>query len=59
MEADIISEGFRLSESMHGIRYMHLTGDGHSSVYHNILTTAEMSRRWSVPTMLSSVTTLD
>ena len=44
MEADIISEGFRLSESMHGVRYMHLTGDGDSSVYHNILTTVPYGR---------------
>ena len=44
MEADFISEGFQLSESMHGVRYMHLTADGDSSVYHKILTTVPYGR---------------
>ena len=29
---------------MHGVRYMHLTGDGDSSVYYNILTTVPYGR---------------
>ena len=38
MEADIILEGFRLSEEMHGLRYLWLIGDGDSSVYHSVVT---------------------
>ena len=33
MESDIIVEGFKRSESMHGLRYMWMIGDGDSSVY--------------------------
>ena len=36
MEADIILDGFRLAEKMHGLRYMWLVGDGDSSVYAKI-----------------------
>ena len=32
MESDIVLEGFQLSEQTHGIRYMHIIGDGDSSV---------------------------
>ena len=38
MEADIILEGFRQSENMHGLRYLWLVGDGDSSVYHSVVT---------------------
>ena len=38
MEADIILEGFRQSEIMHGLRYLWLIGDGDSSVYHSVVT---------------------
>ena len=38
MEADIILEGFRQSENMHGLRYLWLIGDGNSSVYHGVVT---------------------
>ena len=38
MEPDIILEGFRLSEEMHGLRYLWLIGDGDSSVYHSVVT---------------------
>ena len=38
MEADIILKGFRLSEEMHGLRYLWLIGDGDSSVYHGVVT---------------------
>ena len=38
MEADIILEGFRLSEEIHGLRYLWLIGDGNSSVYHSVVT---------------------
>ena len=38
MEADIILEGFRQSENMHGLRYLWLIGDGDSSVYHSVVT---------------------
>lgn len=33
----IIVEGFKLSESIHGLRYMWMIGDGDSSVHHSIL----------------------
>ena len=38
METDILVEGFRAAESMHGLRYMRMTGDGDSSVLTNIHT---------------------
>ena len=38
MEADIILEGFRLSEEMHGLRYLWLIGKGDSSVYLSVVT---------------------
>ena len=38
MESDIILEGFRQSEEMHGLRYLWLIGDGDSSVYHGVVT---------------------
>ena len=38
MEADIILEGFWLSEEMHGLWYLWLIGDGDSSVYHSVVT---------------------
>lgn len=41
MEADIISSGFQLSESMHGLRYMKVIGDGDSSVLYTIHTTVQ------------------
>lgn len=36
MESNIICEGFRLSESQYGIRYLFVVGDGDSSVMANI-----------------------
>ena len=36
MEADIIAEGFRQAESMHGVRYMKVMGDGDSAVMSTI-----------------------
>ena len=36
MESDIIVEGFRCSERMHGLRYMWMIGDGDSSVYSSV-----------------------
>ena len=39
MESDIISEGFRLSETMYGLRYMRIVGDGDSSVMATIIQT--------------------
>ena len=36
MESDIIAEGFSLSESMYGLRYMSVIGDGDSSVMTSI-----------------------
>jgi len=39
MEAAIIFEGFKQSESMYGIRYHRLIADGDSSVYKQILDT--------------------
>ena len=38
MEVDIILEGFRLSEEIHGLRYLWLIGNGNSSVYHSVVT---------------------
>ena len=38
MEADIILEGFKMSESMHGLRYLWFIGDGDSSVYNSLIT---------------------
>ena len=35
-ESDIIVEGFKLSESMHGLRYMWMIGDGDSSVHYSV-----------------------
>ena len=37
MEADIIVEGFKLSEQMHRLRYIWFIGDGDSSVYHAVV----------------------
>ena len=37
MEADIILEGFKKSEQMHGVRYMRFVGDGDSSVHPTLL----------------------
>ena len=36
MEADMIVGGFKAAESLHGLRYMRMTGDGDSSVLANI-----------------------
>ena len=36
MESDIITEGFRQSKAMYGLRYMSVIGDGDSSVMANI-----------------------
>ena len=41
MESDIIATGFRQSESMHGLRYTKVIGDGDSSVLHTIQTTVK------------------
>ena len=38
MEADIILEGFRMSESMHGLRHLWFIGDGDNSVYNSLIT---------------------
>lgn len=37
METDIILEGFKQAEQVHGVRYMHFVGDGDSSVYPTLL----------------------
>lgn len=36
METDMLVEGFRAAETMHGVRYMRMVGDGDSSVLANI-----------------------
>ncbi len=36
MESDILVEGFRQAEQTHGVHYMHLVGDGDSSVLSSI-----------------------
>jgi len=38
MEADIILQGFLLSESIHGVRYHWMIGDGDSSAYNSVVT---------------------
>ena len=38
IEADIILEGFWMSESIHGLRYLWFIGDGDSSVYNSLIT---------------------
>ena len=38
MKADIVLEGFRQSENMHGLGYLWLIGDGDSSLYHSVVT---------------------
>ena len=37
MEADILVEGFKEAERVHGLRYMRVVGDGDSSVYPTLL----------------------
>ncbi|KAI8487234.1 hypothetical protein Bbelb_350320 [Branchiostoma belcheri] len=37
MEADIIAEGFSCSETMHGLRYLYLVGDGDSNTMTKII----------------------
>lgn len=44
METDTITEGFLRSEVMHGLRYMHLVGDGDSSVFYSIATNVPYGR---------------
>ena len=44
MEASIIIEGFNLSETMHGLRYIKVVGDGDSSVLHSIITSVPYGR---------------
>ena len=44
MEADIIVEGFNMSEKLHGLRYITLIGDGDSSVHHNIISSLSYGR---------------
>ena len=39
METDIVSEGFRLSEQHHDVRYMRVTADGDSSVMSTLIQT--------------------
>ena len=44
MEPDTITEGFLSSETMHGLRYMELVGDGDSSVFNSIITNVPYGR---------------
>ena len=37
METDIILEGFKQTEQVHGVRYTHFIGDGDSSVYPTLI----------------------
>ena len=45
MEANIILEGFWLSEEIHGLWYLWLIGDGNSSVYHSVVTSVPLYGR--------------
>jgi len=60
MEADIILDDFLQSETMHGLRYKWLIGDGDSSVYNavqqGVITYGRRVDKLNVPTMPSSVT---
>ena len=38
MEADIVLEGFQLSEEIHGFQYLWLIGNEDSSVYRSVVT---------------------
>ena len=44
MESDIIAEGFRLSETTHGVRYLKVVGDGDSSVMATIRQAVSLGR---------------
>ena len=44
MEPDTITEGFLSSETMHGLRYMELVGDGDSAVFNAIITNVPYGR---------------
>lgn len=44
MEQDVIVEGFKNSESMHGVRYKYFIGDGDSSVYKRIMQSVPYGR---------------
>ena len=44
MEADIIAAGFKASESMHGLHYTEVIGNGDSSVLHTVQTTVPYGR---------------
>ncbi len=55
METDIIVEGFKEAERVHGVRYTCFVGDGDSSVYPTLLQCGDSpSGSWSVPTMHAS-----
>ena len=42
METDIIVEGFKIAEKMHGVRYLKFVRDGDSSVYPTLLETVPL-----------------
>ncbi len=46
MEADIILEGFKQSEAVHGVRYIRFIGDGDSSVYITLIQCVPMWGRF-------------
>ena len=53
MESDIILEGFKQAEAVHGVRYTMFVGDGDSSVYSTLIQCVPVWGRfiekWSVP----------
>jgi len=59
MESDIILEGFKQAEEVHGVRYLRFIGDGDSSVYSTLFQDGgDTLRKWSVPITAASVITL-
>ena len=44
METDIVVKGFLESESMHGVQFLEMIGDGDSSVYKNIISKVPYGR---------------
>jgi len=44
MDTDILVEGFRISEEMHGLQYLRYIGDGDSSVFYRLKKSVRMTR---------------
>ena len=53
MESDIILQGFKCSERMHGLRYIWMIGDGDTSVYSSICTARKVTNKYKKQRLLS------